>query len=130
MGAIPGRENTGRANSRIIADIRRQAEMYQGQSDFFEWYWPKTGSLNNAQQYWARYQSERHQHELQHPDQPPLTWREYFGAESADDQQQGAAQQGAAQQRTPEPPRRPPHIPANAVWNGTMYAIPQGAPSR
>ena len=56
---LPNMGNTGPANSRIIQGYRRQAQDARDYADFMDWYWPRTGSLTNADAEFARYRQAR-----------------------------------------------------------------------
>ena len=76
---LPNMGNTGPANSRIIQGYRRQAQDARDYADFMDWYWPRTGSLTNADAEFARYRQARQR-------TPGLSWRQFFNADGVNAQ--------------------------------------------
>jgi hypothetical protein len=109
---LPNMGNSGPANSRIIEGYRRQAQDAREYADFIDWYWPRTGSLTNADSEFARYRQARSSN-------PELNWRQFFRADAAPGGggQQGETQAGSGGRQRQNSPPRPRNVPPNAQWD-------------
>lgn len=72
---LPNIGRRGPANSDIISGYRRQGRDAQDRAEFMDWYWPRSGSLQGAEEAYAQYRAARQQ-------DPSLTWRRFFGADT------------------------------------------------
>lgn len=70
---LPNVDRPGPANQNIINRFRERARDAQDYADFVNWYWPQTGTLNNADAEFNRFRAARERN-------PRLTWRQFFRA--------------------------------------------------
>lgn len=73
---LPNVDRPGPANSAIIRRHRSEAQDAQDYVDFLNDYWPRTGSLNNAQTEFNRYRAARDA--AVRAGEAPPNWRQFF----------------------------------------------------